>query len=176
MRQYWWLSCQLWTCSCLSDNLGSCHPENLSKSRQVWREVSMAELWHSETSVREIHSDFTYDSEIYDIVKLYSDLGNFICFLIQVSCQFKLYINVINLVNVNHLIYYILIGLTILGLTFPLPLARALAFGTRFRPPARFTFSTARGPNYFFADPIYRNYLSTVPDYQNYHFTSLLVG
>ena len=43
---------------------------------------------------------FCYDSETYHMV-------NFICLLILVSFQFKLYIILINLVNIYHLIYRI---------------------------------------------------------------------
>ena len=76
---------------------------DLSKSWRFSREISAVEFRYNETTVFGIHNDFTYDSEIYHIVKLY-------CLLILVSSQFKLYIILMNLINVNHLIYWILIN------------------------------------------------------------------
>ena len=46
---------------------------NLSKSRKISREISAVEFRYSEIIVFEIYSNFTYDSETYDLVKLYSD-------------------------------------------------------------------------------------------------------
>ena len=46
---------------------------NLSKSHKFSREISAAEFCYSEIIVFGIHTSFTYDSETYDIVKLYSD-------------------------------------------------------------------------------------------------------
>ena len=43
---------------------------NLSKYRRFSREVSVVEFRYSETIAFGIHSNFTYDSETYDIVKL----------------------------------------------------------------------------------------------------------
>ena len=45
---------------------------NLSKSRKISREISAVEFRYSEIIVFEIHSNFTYDSETYGLVKLYS--------------------------------------------------------------------------------------------------------
>ena len=50
---------------------------NLSKSRKISREISAVEFRYSEIIVFEIHSNFTYDSETYDLVKLYSDFLKF---------------------------------------------------------------------------------------------------
>ena len=46
---------------------------NLSKSRKISKEMSAVEFRYSEIIVFGIHSNFTYDSETYDLVKLYSD-------------------------------------------------------------------------------------------------------
>ena len=50
---------------------------NLSKSRKISREISAVEFRYSEIIVFGIHSNFTYDSETYDLVKLYSDSSKF---------------------------------------------------------------------------------------------------
>ena len=78
---------------------------NLSKSQKFPSEIFAVEIRYSEIIVLKIHTNFTYDSETYDIVKLDSDSLKFYCLLILVSSQFNLYIVVINWVNVNHLIY-----------------------------------------------------------------------
>ena len=46
---------------------------NLSKSRKISKEMSAVEFRYSEIIVFGIHSNFTYDSETYELVKLYSD-------------------------------------------------------------------------------------------------------
>ena len=46
---------------------------SLSKSRIFSREIYVVEFRYSATTAFWIHNNFTYDSEIYDIVKLYSD-------------------------------------------------------------------------------------------------------
>ena len=69
---------------------------NLSKSRKFSIEISAVELHDSEVIVLGIHTNFTYDSETYDIVKLDSNSLKFYCILILVSSQFNLYIVVIN--------------------------------------------------------------------------------
>ena len=79
---------------------------NPSKSRKFSSEISAVEFRYSEIVVFEIHTNFTYDSKTYDIGNLILILWDFICLLILVSSQFNLYIVVINLVNVNHLIYW----------------------------------------------------------------------
>ena len=79
---------------------------NLSKSRKFSIEILAVGFHDSEVIVLGIHTNFTYDSETYDIVKLDSDSLKFYCLLILVSSQFNLYIVVINWVNVNHLIYW----------------------------------------------------------------------
>ena len=70
---------------------------NLSKSQKFSREISV-DFDYSETIVFGIHSNFTYDSKTYDIVKLNSD-------------NLKSYLSLDSslLFNVNHLIYCILI-------------------------------------------------------------------
>ena len=78
---------------------------NLSKSRKFSIERLAVEFHDSEVFVIGIHTNFTYDSETYDIVKLDSDSLKFYRLLILVSTQFNLYIVVINWVNVNRLIY-----------------------------------------------------------------------
>ena len=50
---------------------------NLSKSRKISREMSAVEFRYSEVIVFGIHSNFTYDSKTYDLVKLYSDSSKF---------------------------------------------------------------------------------------------------
>lgn len=79
------------------------HPDDLSKSWTFSREIYLVELRYSETIIFGIHSNFTNDSEIYDIVKLYYDFLK-LCSSILVFSEFKLYIILINLVNVNLLI------------------------------------------------------------------------
>ena len=50
----------------------------------------MLELCYSENSVFWIHSNFTYDFENYDIVKVYSDLLNLVyCILNNFSNLFN---------------------------------------------------------------------------------------
>ena len=50
---------------------------NLSKSRKISREMFAVEFRYSEVIVFGIHSNFTYDSKTYDLVKLYSDSSKF---------------------------------------------------------------------------------------------------
>ena len=78
---------------------------NLSNYRKFSIEILAVEFHDSEVIVIGIHTNFTYDSETYDIVKLDFDSLKFYRLLILVSSQFNLYIVVINWVNVNHLIY-----------------------------------------------------------------------
>ena len=52
------------------------------------------------------------------------------------------------------------------GITFPRSSVPA---------PGPINFSTAPGPNYFFAGPMYQNYFFTVPKGQNYYFRALVV-
>ena len=47
---------------------------NPSKSRKFSNQISVVEFRYTETIVFGIYSNFTYDSESYDIMKLYSDL------------------------------------------------------------------------------------------------------
>ena len=49
---------------------------NLSKSQRFSREISVVQFRYSGTIVFGINSNFTYDSEIYDIVKLYLSLNS----------------------------------------------------------------------------------------------------
>ena len=76
---------------------------NLSKSQKFLREISVLEFRYSETIVFGTHSDFTYDSLCSDSLKFYPSLD-------FSSSHLKMYIIVINLVNVNQLIYCILIN------------------------------------------------------------------
>ena len=50
---------------------------NLSKSRKFSSEISAVEFCYSEIIVFRIHTNFTYDSETYDILKLDSDFPKF---------------------------------------------------------------------------------------------------
>ena len=49
---------------------------NLSKHRRCSREISAVEFRYNRTMIFGIHSNFTYDSETYDIVKLYLSLDS----------------------------------------------------------------------------------------------------
>ena len=49
---------------------------NLSKSWRFSRDISVVEFRYGGTIVFGIHSNFTYDSETYDIVKLYLSLDS----------------------------------------------------------------------------------------------------
>ena len=49
---------------------------NLSKSRRFSRKISLVEFGFGGTIVFGIHSNFTYDSETYAIVKLYLSLDS----------------------------------------------------------------------------------------------------
>ena len=77
---------------------------NPSKSRKFSSEISAVEFCYSEIIVSEIHTNFTYDSKTYDIVKRDSNPLRF-CLSLDSRSQFNLYIIVFNLVNVSHLIY-----------------------------------------------------------------------
>ena len=50
---------------------------------------------------------FYYDSETCDMMKLYLSLYLYFSWLYLISFCYKLYMILINLVNVNHLIYYV---------------------------------------------------------------------
>ena len=78
---------------------------NPSKSRKFSSEISAVEFCYSEIIVSEIHTNFTYDSKTYDIVKRDSNPLRF-CLSLDSRSQFNLYIIVFNLVNVSHLIYW----------------------------------------------------------------------
>ena len=62
---------------CVAINLEAAIKNNLSKSRKFSRELSAVEFRYSEIIVFGIHTNFTYDSETYDIVKLNSDSWKF---------------------------------------------------------------------------------------------------
>ena len=81
----------------------------LSESRKDSKEISVVKFRFSETTVFGIHSNITYVSEICNIIIAVMIVWKLYLLLILVSSQHKMYIIVINLVNVNHLIYHIAI-------------------------------------------------------------------
>ena len=77
----------------------------LSEYRIGSSEISVVKFRFSETTVFGIHSNITYVSEICNII-----IAVMIVWKLLVSSQLKMYIIVINLVNVNYLIYHIAIN------------------------------------------------------------------